>query len=73
MNLSSYLKRQPRGAAASLARKMDVSPQVVCDWLKGRRRPRIDNAYLLEIATEGEVPWDQWYPVCRRPLRMRNK
>ena len=43
-----------------LARKLGVSPAQVSEWMHGKRRPGIDNAYAIEEATEGEVPVSAW-------------
>jgi plasmid maintenance system antidote protein VapI len=57
MDVATYLKRSKKTQAA-LARELDTSRSVVCDLVKGRRRPGKKTAMKLEAITGH--PWWQW-------------
>lgn len=51
--------------AAELARKLDVTPQAVSGWLKGKALPSPDLMAKLEDLTE--IPMRAWTEPARAP------
>jgi DNA-binding transcriptional regulator YdaS (Cro superfamily) len=45
---------------AWLARRLDVAPASITDWLRGRNRPSLGNAAALETETDGAVRAVDW-------------
>lgn len=45
---------------AEFARKIDVTPQNVNEWLRGNNRPSIDVAYRIHKYTGVPVEWIWW-------------
>ncbi len=55
MDVATYLKRTKK-TQADLARELDTSRSVVCDLVKGRRKPSKNIALKLEALT-GRAWW----------------
>lgn len=57
MFLHEYIK--PRGAAASLARLIDVDPPLISQWANGVRMTPADRCPAIERATLGKVTCEE--------------
>ncbi len=55
MNLSEYLKPQPRGAVRALAVAIGANAPDVSSWLSGKRPVPIIHCVAIERATDGAV------------------
>ena len=64
MKLSTYLELSAK-SQVHFAERLGVSPQIVSDWIRGRRRPKFDTAQRIESATGGVVTWREWYPSLK--------
>jgi DNA-binding transcriptional regulator YdaS (Cro superfamily) len=59
MDLRTYLTNAERGAAATLARQIGVSPVMVSQWAGGVKPTPTERCADIEKATEGAVKrWD---------------
>lgn len=54
MKLSEYLSKRDV-SQAELARRLEVTPGLVWQWLNGHRRIGAEQVLKIEAATEGEV------------------
>jgi len=62
MKLGDYLhKRGETQAAFSL--RICVSPQIVCDWVSGRRSPSLRHMISIRDASKGRVGYSDWAAV----------
>ena len=55
MNLSDYIKTQPRGSLLSLAKEIVAHPPDVSNWASGNRPVPIHHAVAIERVTAGKV------------------
>ena len=51
-----------------IARKCEVSMAAISQIATGKLNPSFDLAVLIETATAGNVPRDNWYPPRRAPI-----
>lgn len=59
MDITTYLDQAGRGAAARLARDLQVKPVVVARWRKKKKPVPLRRCAAIEVATQGAVPrWD---------------
>lgn len=62
MNLDDYLKGRGTGAAASLARRLGVSPVLISQWRNGVRQVPAERCLDIEKATGGVVRCEDLRP-----------
>ncbi len=62
MNLSDFLAQSPRGEARRLAKELGVLPVRIYDFKAGRRKPSLQQALALVLATSGKVPPESLRP-----------
>lgn len=55
MNLETYLQRRGKGAAAALAKQLNVPPPLVSQWRNRTRPVPAERCPDIERATEGAV------------------
>ena len=53
--LDSFLRQQKRGAAADLARRINVPAVLISQWRHSVQRVPEDKCLMIESATEGRV------------------
>ena len=56
--IAKYVMVRPDLTYAALARKVGVSPQFLCDIVKGRARPGLETLQKIILATDGSVTLD---------------
>lgn len=42
------------------ARSAGIPTPMICQWLSGKRRPGLKNAFAIERATNGAIPASYW-------------
>jgi len=57
---------QAHGAASELARKLEVTPNAVSNWERGKARPSIEMRAAIERETGGKVPAIGWLTKAER-------
>lgn len=57
--LSSYLSISGM-SQADLAKELGVAQSMISDWAGDRRHPSLQNAFALEVVTNGAVPAKSW-------------
>ena len=72
MNLDAYLSRGEKGAAAALARQINVVPVLISQWRTGGRQVPAERCPDIEKATGGAVRCEDLRPdvdwnYLRRP------
>ena len=64
--LDNYLKTKTRGAAAELARRLNIPPVLISQWRHGTQKVPEDKCLMIESVTDGklicedlrpDVPW----------------
>lgn len=62
MDLNTYLNKVGNGAAADLARKINVAPVLISQWKTGRRPIPVGHCPAIEKATDGIVRCEDLHP-----------
>lgn len=77
MKLAEYLAAAPRGEQARIARVAGVQPVRIADFRLGRRKPTVEKAIRIAIATDGAVRpedlLDEDWGLYRMALGLRPK
>ena len=60
--LDSFLRQQKRGAAADLARRINVPAVLISQWRHSVQRVPEDKFLMIESATEGRVRCEDLRP-----------
>jgi DNA-binding transcriptional regulator YdaS (Cro superfamily) len=62
MTLKEYLDNSPRGTAANLAKKLNISPSYLSQLASGDAPLSVERAVEIELHTDGNVTREAMFP-----------